>query len=464
MQAYLVALVILGASVAAGHAILWLCGWTGWSGAAPAVGLATLLIVAAAAVKLPANATTAAGVLALVTIASVAVLWRSRAKRDRLALEVPCAGVLALAVAAIPFVAQARIGLLGVGINNDNAVHLVWTEALRSDLMAQFYGIPNYPLGPHSLMASLAAGTGIPTDTVLTGLLIAIPALTAMTACVALDPLPRLLRAPAAVLVAFTYMLSAWYAQGAFKEPLMALLVLAFVVVLAQWLREPRRSRLAAIPLGLLLAGAVLTYSYAGVAWAVAACGLVAALLFITNIRRPKRIIAGVRAAFLPVVFAALAALVAIAVRVPDLIDTFRVFGTSPADSGDGPIATTNIGNLIGPLPLEQAFGIWPTGDFRQPAVLDVCVPAASAVPGCTAIGMQEPLQLLAIAAVIFGVVWCLLRREFVLPAAIVGALAIYVVAERRESPYIAAKTLVVMAPLLTLVALRALLATWGQD
>ena len=42
------------------------------------------------------------------------------------------------------------------------------------------------------------------------------------------------LRLPAAVVVAFTYMLSAWYAQGAFKEPLMALLVLAFAVIAQQ--------------------------------------------------------------------------------------------------------------------------------------------------------------------------------------------------------------------------------------
>ena len=57
---------------------------------------------------------------------------------------------------------------------------------------------------------------------------------------------------------------------------------------------------------------------------------------------------------------------------------------------------------------------------------------------------------------------WCLRRREVAVPAAIAASLAIYVVLERRQSPYLAAKALVVVAPLLTLVSLRALLATWG--
>ncbi|MEA2195625.1 MAG: hypothetical protein QOG42_2059 [Solirubrobacteraceae bacterium] len=456
MQAYLAAVVIVGASLVVGRALWTLCGWSSWSGAAPAAGLAALLIVASAAVRLPGDGATAAVALALVLVASLAHLWRTRAERERIPLLVICCGLLAFAIGAIPFVATNRIGVLGIGINNDNAVHLVWAEALRSDLMAQFYGIPrNYPIGPHSLLAALADGTGIATDRLLTGLQVAIPPLTAIAAYTALHPVARVLRVPAAVVVAFTYMLSAWYAQGAFKEPMVALFVLAFAVILQQWIgrprHEPARGAAAriAIPLGVLLAGVVLTYSYAGAAWLLATTAGAAGLLVLIHIRRRRQVVQAARDAVAPALAAAGVAIAGIAVVIPDLISTFRVLGTSPADAATGAIATTNLGNLVAALPLKQAFGVWPTGDFRFPAPAHI-LPA------------QSGLELLAVVAAVYGVLWCLRRREVALPAAVVASLAIYLLLERRQSPYVAAKALVVLAPLLTAVSLRALLAAWG--
>jgi len=452
MQAYVAAVLIFGASIATGRAALALCGWERWSGAAPAVGLVTLLIVASPAVRLPGDGVTAAVALALVVGASIAWLWRTRAGRDRMPTLLLCTGLLAFAIGTIPFIATSRIGVLGVGINNDNAVHLAWADALRSDLMARFYGIPvNYPIGPHSLLAALADGTGISVDRLLTGLLLTIPPMTAMAAWSALDTVPRLVRPLAAVVVAYTYMLSAWYAQGAFKEPTMALLVLAFAIVLQGWLRRPdREGWRSAIPLGLLVAGMVLVYSYAGAAWAVATCAVTGGLLALMHLRRPRLIWQTVRRHAPAVLAACAVAILALAVVVPDLVSTFRAFGTSPAAAAGG-IATTNIGNLVAALPLQQAFGVWPTGDFRFPAAPGEMV-------------NEGGLQTLAIVAVLYGVLWCLRRRELVLPAALAASLVIYLVLERRQSIYISAKALVVIAPLLTLVSLRALLAPWGPD
>ena len=88
---------------------------------------------------------------------------------------------LALLVAAIPFYVSGRSGVLGVSLNNDTSVHLVWAEALRSDRMAELYPLPDgYPLAPHALMAALAAVTAIAMDEVLNGLLIATAAVTAL--------------------------------------------------------------------------------------------------------------------------------------------------------------------------------------------------------------------------------------------------------------------------------------------
>ena len=452
MQTYLAAVLILGAAIVAGGALWTLSGWTSWWGAAPAAGLAVLLIVASAAVRLPGDGATAAVVLALVVAAGAACLWRARGRCGRPSLWLIGVGLLAFAIGAIPFVATGRIGLLGVGLNNDTSVHIAWADALRSDVMAQFYGIPvNYPIGPHSLLAALADGTGMPIDRLLTGLLLVIPPLMAMVAYDALDSIPRPLRIPSAVVVAFTYMLSAWYGQGAFKEPLLALMFVAFAVVLQGWLRRPRPDAArGAIPLGVLLGGAVLIYSYAGAAWPLATCAAAAGLLALVHLARPRTIVQAARETVAPALAAAAVALVAVAFVIPELLSTFRSFGTSPADAEQGGIATTNLGNLVGPLPLKQAFGIWPIGDFRFPA------------PPHILVGQSE-LELLAVLAAGYGVLWCLVRREVVLPAALAAALALYLFLEHRQSPYVSAKALVVIAPLLTLVALRALLARWGR-
>ena len=132
-----------------------------------------------------------------------------------------------------------------------------------------------YPLGPHSLAATLADLLGTGLVEAFAGITLAIAALAAITALAALDRLPPLRRTLAGALAALPYLGAAYLAQGAFKEPIQALLLVAFVLLLVR-----ARDRRIAIPLGVLLAGTIFNYSFPGLFWlAGAAAPIVFALV-----------------------------------------------------------------------------------------------------------------------------------------------------------------------------------------
>ncbi len=78
-----------------------------------------------------------------------------------------------------------------------------------------------------------------------------------------LRPLPRVL---AAALVALPYLAAAYLAQGAFKEPMEALFLLAFALLLPG-ATSVRRG----LPLAVIAAGAVYAYSFPGLFWLLGA-------------------------------------------------------------------------------------------------------------------------------------------------------------------------------------------------
>lgn len=443
MAAYLVALLLVGGSVTVGYVV---CAASGGSGAAsPAVGFAALIVVATFAVRLPGRAATSAVVVLLVLVASIVFLVRTR-RFPLLGLPAVLTGGAAAAVGALPFLSAGSVGIPGVSLNNDTGVHLLWAEGLRSDEMHRFYPAnPGYPLGPHSLLATLATGTGVDMDRAMTALVIAIPVLAALTAFGALRrsvPLP--LAVPASVLVAFSYLQAAWYGQGAFKEPSMALLLLGFVLALAAVLRADAAARArAAAPLGLVVAGTLLVYSYLGVVWlGLAGLFLLASALLVG--RGPKRVpvATALRAAVPPAAVAAGVALLGVAVELPRLWRYATSIGASPASGG---IAENNLGNLPKPLQGSEALGIWPVADWRFP-------------PDPGTFLLQE-WKLLVLAAVVGGaVVLVLRRREPALPAALGAAGIVAALSSYGQSPYVTAKALTILAPFVTIVVAQALL------
>jgi len=105
------------------------------------------------------------------------------------------------------------------------------------------------------------------------------------------------------------------------------------------------------------------------------------------------------------------------------------------------------LGNLFGQISPFEAFGIWPSGDFRL-------TPGAGAVP---ALGYYAGAAFASIL-LLYGLVLCWRRRESALVAGLVAAALAYTAARLGGTPYTAAKAIEVGAPLAALVIVLPLL------
>jgi hypothetical protein len=490
---YASALLVIGASLAIGQAVLTVCGWRRWSWLSPAVGVALLLAVAWGSVRLPGDATAAAIALGVVTLAALLVLWRLRpAGEAGLVREGGPAALLALAGASIPFFVEGHFGVLGTSFNPDMGQQLFGADWLldpnrpEPDLVAN-----GYPLGPHALAAALAKVTGGNLVSAFSGLTIAIPVLAALTALTVLGQLAPVQRAAGAALVALPYMAATYLAQGLFKELLQALFVLAFALCLHELARgEPaardRRALLAAVPLGVIALGSVYAYSAPGLVWLGAIAALFAALELLRARRGGRNVGAVVRRALAP---AAVGLAIVIVAAAPELGRMIEFRGTAvdvarasepdvgakhaagrSADGGGGPQpggggvgdATSDggastaevefdnqLGNLFDEISPLEALGIWPTGDFR----LD---PGSGAAPAA----FFYACGLLAALALGVALLSWWSRGETAIPAALAVAVAVYVAARAASTPYTAAKATLMIAPLATLIPVRELLSS----
>jgi hypothetical protein len=388
-----------------------------------------------------------------------------RPPRTRIAAPA-IAALLAAFAASIPFLANGRMGPLGQGlVNDDMASHLLFTEWVAHpagripDLVAG-----GYPLAPHSLVAAMSTGTGASYVEVFAGLTLALAALAALTAYGALDMARPAIRAPAAALAALPYLSAAWLAQGAFKEPMLALFIVAFALGLREFDARvdgdgprPRPSRSAvesrgpspaaratitrAVPLGVIAAGALYAYSFPGLAW-LAGTAIVWALIELARRGSP---LSSIKAA-VPVTATASAVLAISAIpQISRMVD-FASFGAFDPE-GVGP--KVGLGNLRQALNPLEGLSVWPSGEFRLSA-------AAASIP--------EPLfylgGLLAAGALAWGLLVAMRRKESALPAALVAMAVMYLGAKVAGTPYTSAKALAIAAPVGMLVALRGLLSS----
>jgi hypothetical protein len=443
------AALLLGASAIIGQAVFVLAGRKHWSWLAPAVGLATLVVLSAVAIRLPGRATTAVLVCVAVTLAAAVLVWQ----QTKISWPWRALAVMVLPVlgASVPFLANGRVGILGVGLDDDMSVHLLWAEGLRSPLMSALYpSSVGYPLGPHSLAATLASAGGIRLDHAFTALaLVVVP----ITALVAVDVVPNIAtwrQALIGSLASLAYLASAYYVQGSFKETMMGLFLLAFVLVLRDLRDEPSRissSRgwmLAGLPAGLLAAASIYTYSYLALAWLG---GFLAVWLTVELLASPSLILSSYSRRHLLARSGAVvvgASGIFVLAILPSIARVVRYVEAVGAGSGEGGIAASNLGNLVGPISPFEALGTWLTPDYRFTP------------PNAFHTG---ELASLAFAALIFGLLWALRRRDFTLPAAVAICTMIYFYSREHQSPYVAAKALVIASPLIMAVSARALLS-----
>jgi hypothetical protein len=437
---------IVAASLLLGAAIMVVAGRPRHSAAGPAAGLSALLVVCGIAVKLPGHGVSAAIVAGVALLAAVIVLGRSRAPVGVVRPAAIVAVIGAVLVIAIPFAASGRVGILGQGlVNDDMASHLLFGEWVDTregptpDLIED-----GYPLGPHALVSATTKATGADLIEAFAGLTGALAVLAALTAFGALGGVRGAFRAPGAVLAAVPYLGAAYLAQGAFKEPMLALALVGFALSLPAL--RGRWTWRAGVPAGVIAAGTIYNYSFPGLAW-LALTALIWALLVAWSERRSRGgldLRARVRSAR-PTTVAVVA--VAVLASLPEVVSLLR-FASFEAFSPSGEGGNTGFGNLRQPLNPLEAFGIWPSAEFR-------ITPANASTP---AIAFWLG-GLLALTAFGWGLGRALARREAALPAAAAAGALGYLVAIAAGTPYTSAKALAIAAPVLILIALRGLLA-----
>ena len=427
-----------------GQATLRLCGANSWSWLAPSVGLSVLMLVAIPALHVPGRSSTMAAVLAVLTVAACAWALRNHAMRP------PVAGLLAgipvALMALVPFAAAGRAGTLGVSFDNDMTSHLAWADAYRSEAIARITVLPgDYPLGPHAFVAALAQGLGIEVDAAFAGFTLALPVLLGWTAFGAMQRCGWLGRLMLPTLVGMPFILAGYYGQGSFKEIQEALFVLAVPVAIAGV--SDMSPRWQWIPLAAIVAGTLSVYSFAGLVWPLAIVGLWLVTVAVLRLKEaPLRTVArDARGAVTPVILGGAVLFVALGPQLPRL---YLFFTTHVGVNGTG-IEKSNLGNVAVRLRLWEAFGIWDNPDYRLPPI--------------------DPLGTgvwvgLVVALVVFGATWAVRRGDWVVPIAAAASLIIFLLSDRTQSPYVAAKALVILSPLLVLVAVRPLVERAPRD
>jgi hypothetical protein len=419
---YAAAAAVCVSALAIGQTAVLLCGGRRWSWAAPAVGLALLCAVCWATVRLPGDGAVSAIVVLVLTIGAGAYLWgRLDGAAEALRVGWPVA-VLALLVVSLPFVVEGHFGILGTSFNPDMSQHLLAADRLAEGHPSQLLN-QGYPLGPHAIVVALDKGLGIGLVQGFSGLTMAVAILACLTALAAFAPLPLLPRTAGALVVGLAYVVSSYFAQGAFKETMQALFFLAFVLALRKADREWAQLPLRFVPAALVAVGSVYTYSFPGLIWLGGAAVLWAAFT------KPSGRALG------------LGLLSFMVLTLPELgrMLDFHSFETFDPN---GP----GLGNLFGQISPFEALGIWPSGDFRL-APGDGAVPAAAYYLGIA----------FALVLLVYGVVHLWRRRETAILAALGAAALAYLAARLGGTPYTAAKAIEIAAPI---VALSILLPT----
>lgn len=411
-----------------------------WTWLSAGVGLAAVMSIAWLGTRLPGDGVTG-GLLLLAAAAASALRLRGRVRWRSLAVGAPTAGLI-LAGASLPFAANRRFGPLGATVNDDLALHLEFADILALGGRAERGVDTAYPVGPHSVVASLSDLLGLGIEQAFLGFILALPVIAGLTALAALAHLPERVQPIGAVLVGLGYLSAAYLAQASFKESAIALLVLAYALVAREVVRERAHWRRWAAPAMLLFFAGLAAFSVPAILWFVAVAGAtLLATMVAERIRPTLRIVGGVGVAVLAV---------AASIVVFELVTSFFREGPGrfalSASEGSGGIGSAG-GNLVQPLSFFEALGVWPNLDFRFE-------------PGTDHWRLGVALAVVAAAVGAARTAW---RREWALLAATASTVLVYLVVSDVSIAYNGAKALVVATPLLMLVTVSGLLIPAGR-
>jgi hypothetical protein len=436
---------ILGASYVVGQAVFCACGRRERSPLAPAVGLGLLCAAAWLATDLASSAWAGLGAMIVVTVVGGTML-RFEPATGGLDGALPAA-IGAVVLGSLPFLVEMRFGILGTGLNPDMSQHLFATDRLANGgeerLIAE-----GYPLGPHAIVAGIAK-IGPSTVHGFAGLMLATAVAATLAPLGLLRDLERTRRIGVALLVGVAYLYASYYIQGAFKETMQALFLLAFAIGLAELAAGAdsteaahsvdRRRRVSALPLAAIAIGSLYAYSFPGLTWLAGALGVFAAAEIVR-----ARSLGIVRDALVPGLIAIGAVAVVAAPEIPRMLD-FASFETFDPDGA-------GLGNLFNPISPIEALGIWPSGDFRLDPGAGFAPAFAFYVGGA-----------IAAAALLLGLLRALRAGETALASALVAGGALYGFALVAGTPYQEAKALAIVAPVAMLIAARGCLEETPQ-
>jgi hypothetical protein len=433
---YAAALAVCVASLGIGQAVISLCGRPGWSWTAAPVGLAILCAVCWATVRLPGHGSISAILVLAMLAASLAYLQGRGVWREPFTKGWPVF-VLAALGASLPFIVEGHFGILGTSFNPDMSQHLLVADQLAHGHSGQLIR-QGYPLGPHSIVVALNKGLDIGLVKGFSGLTVAVAVLAPLSALAAFRDLRTLPRTAAALLVGLAYVFASYFAQGAFKEVMLAFFLLGFVLFLRESVREPSDSPLRFVPAALIAVGAVYTYSFPGLLWLIGTAvvwAIVELGLGWLRVGGRERISGAVGDLAKPAGIALLVLIVLVAPEIGRMIDFHKFETFDPKGPG--------LGNLFGQVSPFEALGIWPSGDFRL-APGDGAVPAAAYYLGAA----------FATVLFVYGIWRCRRGRETVVLSGLFVAAVAYLAARSAGTAYTAAKAIEIAAPLCALTIL----------
>ncbi len=413
----------------------------------PTVGGAGLIALSQIVTYVPSLAAATPYAMAAAALAGFGLGWprlRALARRWRAWRWCPVAPVLAYVLALAPVLLAGRATFSSYLTLSDSAFHMMGADFLLrhgqeyahldlstsyGEYVKNYYG-DGYPSGADTLFGGSAFLLGLP-------LIWAFQPFNAFMLATAAGPAWLLLRrmgldggwaALGALTATVPALVYGYELIGSIKEITSLGLILtmgALVIVHPRWLRGRPRG---AVPFALVAAGGVSALGVGFGAWVLAAAAILAAVAVGAIAADPS---GGWRLLRL----IAVGAIVALVAAWPTWTELSRSLEVAQAIS-----ATAAPGNLTTPLKAVQVLGVWLWGSYKHP-------------PTGSDLTITAVLIAIVIAAAALGALRILRRRDYALAGWLALTLAVWAGATAYSTTWVDAKTLVLTAPVLALVA-----------
>ena len=296
-----------------------------------------------------------------------------------------------------------------------------------------------YPLGSHALLAAMHELMPIGLVELYHPFVSAFAGLCALALAVLARPLVGPWWAAFAAFAAVANNLFYQYAmQGNMKEVVTAA-TLATTAAVAGWtLAHLRREAPPARRRALIASAALVAVPVSAVVVVLSVAGAPYAGLIVLGwlaLALLGRVVGDARTFALALAAGAAVLVVGTATTVPRLI----TWGKTTTGTFATPALANDLGHLARPLELRQTAGVWLIGDYRFPPV--------GLAATLTTLGI-----LLVVVLAVVGVVHLIRRRRFAVLLFALPVIVVMALVTPRVSPYADAKTLMLMAPAVTLL------------